>query len=148
MEFAFLFRYAQLLFSAESRTSGMLLFYNFDPPMAHIGFQIPYYGAVHSSSYIILKAEAKVTKTLNPFKVKLENIKDAYRKYPRTDSAGNLWAPTLDSSGNKPSSEKSQDQEDRSSPTDPPKPSKEDIQRKIQKALLMKEHSGIDSILL
>ena len=91
---------------------------------------------------IILKAEGKVTQTLNPFKVKLEKIKDAYRNYPRTDSSGNLWVPTSDSSDNQPSSDNSPDQESKGPPTDPPKPSKEDIHRKIQQALLMKEHSG------
>ena len=91
-----------------------------------------------------MKAGAKVTQTLNPFKVKLEHIKNAYRKYPRTDSSGNLWAPNSDSSENQLLSDKPKDQEGERSPTDLPKPSKEDIQRKIQQALLMKEHSGTD----
>ena len=140
MEFALLFRYAQFLFSAESRTSGMLLFYNdFEPwSMCHRLWPTLCRSWI---KFIILKAKAKVTQTLNPFKAKLESIKDAYRNYPRTDSSGNLWVPTSDSSDNQSSS----DQDSRSSPTDPPKPSKEDIHRKIQQALLMKEHSGRDS---
>ena len=64
--------------------------------------------------------------TLNPFKFKLGNIKDAYRIHPQTDS--------------EPQPRKSQGGEIK--PKDVPKQSKEDIQRKIQKALLMKEHSG------
>ena len=94
---------------------------------------------------IILKAKVKVTQTLNPFKVKLEKIKDAYRNYPRTDSSGNLWFSNSDSSDNRLSSDNSPDHESKGPPTDPPKPSKEDIHRKIQQALLMKEHSGRDS---
>ena len=87
-----------------------------------------------------MKAGGKVTQTLNPFKVKLEKIKDVYRKYPRTDSSGNIWATNSDYSENQPLSDKPKDQEGESSPTDLPKPSKEDIQRKIQEQI----HSGTD----
>ena len=67
-----------------------------------------------------------MTETLNPFKLKLENIKDAYRirsqPHPGSQSR-NLEHQEIKTA-------------------DLPKPSKEEIQRKIQKALLMKEHSG------
>ena len=67
-----------------------------------------------------------MTETLNPFKLKLENIKDIYRirsqPHPGSQSR-NLGHQEIKTTGLA-------------------RPSKEDIQRKIQKALLMKEHSG------
>ena len=67
-----------------------------------------------------------MTETLNPFKIKLENIKDAYRIRSKSGPGSQsriLEHPEIRT-------------------TALPKPSKEEIQRKIQKALLMKEHSG------